>query len=115
MTTALMLLVSNLFMTTAWYWHLRADARPLYVFIGMSWLLALPEYCLAVPANRIGHASNGGAFSAPQLKMLQEGLSLVVFLGFSFIVLKETPRWTDLAGMVLILGGLALSLFGRAG
>ena len=114
MTTALMLLVSNLFMTTAWYWHLRSGQRPIAVFIGLSWMLALPEYCLAVPANRIGHISHGGPFSAPQLKMLQEAIALTVFLGFTTVVLKEPPRWTDLAGMVLILAGLAVSLFGRA-
>ncbi len=114
MTTAAMLVLSNLFMTTAWYWHLRSGQRPMFVFIAISWMLALPEYCLAVPANRIGHVSNGGPFSAPQLKMLQEAIALMVFLGFTIFVLKEQPRWTDLAGIALILGGLALSLFGRA-
>jgi uncharacterized protein len=114
MTTALLLLGSNLFMTTAWYWHLRSHDRTLWVYIAMSWLIALPEYGLAVPANRIGHISNGGPFTAPQLKMLQEGIALTVFLGFSILVLKETPRWTDLVGGALILVGLAVSLFGKA-
>jgi uncharacterized protein (DUF486 family) len=114
MTTALLLLLSNLFMTTAWYWHLRSGPRPLYVFIALSWLLALPEYCLAVPANRIGHYSNGGSFTAPQLKMMQEAIALLVFVAFSFVVLKEPPRWTDFAGVTLILLGLALSLYGRS-
>ncbi len=113
MTTAALLVVSNLFMTTAWYWHLRSGQRPMAVFIVLSWLLALPEYCLAVPANRIGHVSNGGPFTAPQLKMLQEAIALSVFMGFTIFVLREPPRWTDLAGMALILAGLALSLFGR--
>ena len=115
MKTALLLCVSNIFMTTAWYWHLRSHGRPLAVFIGLSWLIALPEYALAVPANRIGHIANGGPFTAPQLKMLQEGIALTVFLVFSAVVLKEPPRWTDLAGMALILGGLAVALAGRAG
>jgi uncharacterized protein len=115
MTTALMLVASNLFMTTAWYWHLKAHDRTLPFFIAVSWLIALPEYSLAVPANRIGHVSNGGPFTAPQLKMLQEGIALLVFLGFTLVVLKETPRWTDLVGMALILGGLAVALAGRPG
>jgi uncharacterized protein (DUF486 family) len=114
MTTALMLFLSNLFMTTAWYWHLRSGPRPMVAFIAFSWLVALPEYCLAVPANRIGHFSNGGPFTAPQLKMLQEAIALFVFLGFTVVVLKESPRWTDLAGAALILLGLAVSLWGRA-
>lgn len=101
-------------MTTAWYWHLKSTGKSLWVFIALSWLIALPEYCLAVPANRIGHIAHGGPFTAPQLKMLQEGTALLVFLGFSLVVLKETPRWSDLAGMVLILAGLAVALFGRA-
>jgi len=115
MKTALLLLASNLFMTTAWYWHLKVHGQALWVFIAASWLIALPEYCLAVPANRIGHIANGGPFTAPQLKMLQEGIALLVFLGFSIVVLEEAPRWTDLAGMVLILAGLAVALAGRAG
>jgi uncharacterized protein (DUF486 family) len=113
-TTALLLVCSNLFMTTAWYWHLRAGGRPLYVFIVLSWLIALPEYALAVPANRLGHVANGGPFTAPQLKLLQEGIALLVFFGFSTVYLKEAPRWTDVGGAVLIFAGLGLALFGRA-
>jgi uncharacterized protein (DUF486 family) len=113
MTTALLLVASNLFMTTAWYWHLRSHDRTVPIYIVLSWLIALPEYALAVPANRIGHIVNGGPFTAPQLKMLQEGIGLMVFLGFSILVLKETPRWTDLVGGALIVAGLAVSLFGK--
>ncbi len=114
MTTILLLLASNLFMTTAWYWHLKAPATmPLIAFIGISWLIALPEYCLAVPANRIGHVSLGGAFSAPQLKLMQEAIALLVFLVFSLVVLKESPRWQDYVGMVLIMAGLGVALSGR--
>lgn len=115
MKTALLLLASNLFMTTAWYWHLKARGHAIWVFILLSWLIALPEYSLAVPANRIGHVSNGGPFTAPQLKILQEGIALLVFVVFSIVVLKETPRWTDLAGMALIVAGLAVALLGRPG
>ncbi len=113
MITPFLLLASNLFMTTAWYWHLRSHDRPLPVYILMSWLIALPEYALAVPANRLGHVSNGGPFTAPQLKMLQEGIALLVFIAFSIVILKETPRWTDYLGGALILVGLAVSLFGK--
>ena len=84
MNTILLLIASNIFMTVAWYWHLKAPAAyPLIGFIIISWLIALPEYCLAVPANRLGHISLGGAFTAPQLKMIQEAISLSVFIIFS--------------------------------
>lgn len=114
MTTILLLLASNLFMTTAWYWHLKAPTTmPLIAFIGISWLIALPEYCLAVPANRLGHISLGGAFTAPQLKLMQEAIALLVFLVFSLVVLKESPRWQDYVGMLLIMAGLGVALSGR--
>ncbi|MBA3698342.1 MAG: DMT family protein [Planctomycetes bacterium] len=114
MNTILLLLASNVFMTVAWYWHLKAPSSlPLIAFIGISWLIALPEYCLAVPANRIGHVSLGGPFTAPQLKLIQEGLSLLVFLVFSLVVLKESPRWQDYVGMALIMAGLGVALSGR--
>lgn len=113
MYTVLMLLASNVFMTVAWYGQLLTKSFPLWQLILMSWLIALPEYCLAVPANRLGHVSFGGAFTAPQLKIMQEGIALTVFLVFSIFVLKEMPRWTDFAGMGLIVAGLAVALLGR--
>ena len=113
MTTVLLLLASNVFMTVAWYWHLSSHRFSLLIIILMSWLIALPEYCLAVPANRIGHISNGGPFTAPQLKILQEGIALTVFLAFSILYLKEMPRWTDFPGMGLIMAGLAVALLGK--
>jgi len=114
MNTVLLLIASNIFMTVAWYWHLKAPAAyPLIAFIIISWLIALPEYCLAVPANRLGHVSLGGAFTAPQLKMIQEAISLSTFILFSLLILKETPRWQDYVGMVLIMAGLAVALSGR--
>ncbi|MBA3710648.1 MAG: DMT family protein [Planctomycetes bacterium] len=113
MKTVLMLVASNVFMTTAWYWHLKSKALPLAAIIAISWLIALPEYCLAIPANRIGHVNFGGGFTAPQLKVLQEGLALLMFIPFTLLVLKEVPRWTDAAGMLLILAGLAIALSGR--
>lgn len=115
MNTILLLIGSNLFMTTAWYWHLKArpGSMTLVVFILISWLIALPEYCLAVPANRLGHVSTGGAFTAAQLKLIQEAIALLTFVGFSLTVLKESPRWQDYAGMLMILGGLAVALWPR--
>lgn len=114
MSTILLLIASNVFMTVAWYWHLKAPATlPLIAFIGISWLIALPEYCLAVPANRLGHISLGGPFTAPQLKLIQEAIALLVFLVFSLVVLKEAPRWQDYLGMVLIMAGLGVALSGR--
>ena len=113
MNTVLLLIASNLFMTVAWYWHLTSHRFALATIIAVSWLIALPEYALAVPANRIGHISNGGSFTAPQLKILQEGIALTVFLAFSILYLKEIPRWTDFAGMGLIMAGLAVALLGR--
>ena len=115
MNTIYLLLASNVFMTVAWYWHLKAPATmPLVGFILISWLIALPEYCLAVPANRLGHVSLGGSFSAPQLKIIQEAIALVVFLIFSLAVLKEAPRWQEYVGMALIMMGLGVALSGRS-
>jgi uncharacterized protein (DUF486 family) len=114
--TVLLLLASNLFMTTAWYWHLKAKdgVLPLVGIILISWLIALPEYALAVPANRLGAVELGGPFTAPQLKILQEGIALLVFIVFSLVYLKASLRWQDLAGMGMILGGLAVALWPRA-
>lgn len=115
MPTVLLLLASNCFMTLAWYWHLRkeGDTKPLIVLILLSWLIALPEYCLAVPANRSGHIKHGGPFTAPQLKVIQEGISLAVFFVFSCVVLREAPTWRDGLGMLLILAGVTVALTGR--
>ncbi len=120
MATVLLLLCSNVFMTTAWYWHLRTSSStirgvwPLLTIILISWLIALPEYALAVPANRLGASSLGGTFSAWQLKILQEGIALAVFVVFVLIYLRELPRWQDLAGLALIAAGLLTALWRRA-
>jgi uncharacterized protein (DUF486 family) len=89
LSTVLLLVCSNVFMTWAWYGHLKKVAWTLPVAIGLSWLIALPEYALQVPANRLGHVSQGGPFTAPQLKILQEAITLTVFVGFSIVVLKD--------------------------
>lgn len=93
-----MLLVSNLFMTFAWYGHLKFKASPLWVVIFSSWFIAFFEYCFQVPANRYGH----GVFSAAELKTLQEVITLVVFALFSVLYLGEPLRWNHLLGFALI-------------
>lgn len=99
-----MLLASNVFMTFAWYGHLKFKSAPLFAVIVISWCIAFIEYCLAVPANRIGHA----VYSAAQLKTMQEVITLVVFCVFSVIYLKEAVSWQHIAGFALIAGGAAL-------
>lgn len=94
-----LLLVSNIFMTFAWYGHLRFKSAPLMLAIVASWGIAFFEYSLMVPANRIGHA----VYSAPQLKGLQEVLTLLVFAGFSTWYLGEPLRWNHWAGFGLIV------------
>jgi len=103
--TIFLLLGSNTFMTVAWYGHLKYKAAPLLTVILVSWLIALPEYALQVPANRFGH--NGG-FSAPQLKILQEVISISVFVAFSYLYLREVPRWNEWIALALIVGAVAM-------
>jgi uncharacterized protein (DUF486 family) len=98
MQTILLLTLSNVFMTAAWYGHLKFKHVDLWKAVLVSWGIALVEYCLQVPANRWGHAQ----FSAAQLKTLQEIITLVVFCGFSVLYLKEPLRWNYLVGFALI-------------
>ncbi|MGI8525478.1 MAG: DMT family protein [Pseudolabrys sp.] len=97
----LMLVGSNIFMTTAWYWHLRFKEVPLFTVILISWGLAFIEYCLAVPANRYGSA----VYSAAQLKTMQEVITLLVFAAFSVVYLKEPLGWNYGVGFTLIAAG----------
>ena len=113
LTTVLLLIASNAFMTFAWYYHVKQKAWPLLAAIGISWLIALPEYILQVPANRIGHADHGGPFSLPQLKVLQEAITLGVFTVFTIVVAHERPRPTDLVAFALIFAAVAVSMGGR--
>lgn len=108
----LLLVASNVFMTTAWYLHLKMPKWTLLTAILISWLIALPEYCLQVPANRLGHVSHGGAFTAPQLKVIQEAVTLIVFSVFSFLVLKEKLRPNDIVAFLMVMGAVAVSVFG---
>jgi uncharacterized protein len=109
-----LLIASNAFMTFAWYFHLKQRAWPLAMAIGLSWLIALPEYLLQVPANRIGHAGWGGPFTAPQLKIIQEAITLVVFGVFSTLVLHEKLRVQDLIAFGLILVAVIVAMSGRS-
>ena len=99
-----LLFVSNIFMTFAWYGQLGAVSRPIWLAVLLAWGLAFFEYCLAVPANRIGY----GYYSAAQLKTIQEVMTLVVFVGFSSLYLKESISWTTLLGFVFIGIGATL-------
>jgi len=111
--TVLLLVGSNCFMTWAWYGHLKKTGWTIPVAIGISWLIAFPEYLLQVPANRIGHISQGGPFTAAQLKVLQEAITMTVFIVFAIVVLKEKPRWNEGVAFVLIFAGVVVAMMGR--
>lgn len=112
--TVLLLVASNTFMTLAWYMHVKKKAWPLLAAIVISWLIALPEYILQVPANRLGHQDFGGPFSLAQLKVLQEAITLTVFCMLTVLVFKEKLRMTDLIAFALVFVAVAISVYGRA-
>jgi uncharacterized protein (DUF486 family) len=109
MLTVILLFCSNTFMTIAWYGHLRFRDRPLFTVIVVSWLIAFLEYCFQVPANRIGY----GEFTAYQLKIIQEIVTLVVFAVFAFFYLGEGPRWNYVGSFVCLLGAVTFAFWGR--
>ncbi len=94
-----LLTLSNVFMMFAWYGHLKFKSAPLLVVIVASWAIAFFEYCLQVPANRIGHEY----FSAAQLKTMQEAITLVVFCAFSVLYLKEELKWNYIVGFLFMV------------
>lgn len=100
MKTIILLTISNVFMTIAWYGHLKYKHTSVFKVIMISWLIAFFEYCFQVPANRIGHYQ----FSAAQLKTIQEVITLVVFCIFSVVYLKEELKWNYLVGFAMIIG-----------
>ena len=102
-----LLVFSNVFMNFAWYGHLRFKSSALWLVILASWGIAFFEYCLQVPANRIGH----GAFTAPQLKALQEVITFSVFTGVSWFYLRERPTLYDHMAFALITVAVCVSLF----
>jgi uncharacterized protein (DUF486 family) len=109
-TPILMLVASNVFMTFAWYGHLKFKSTPLLVAIVVAWGIAFIEYCLAVPANRIGSA----VYSTAELKTMQEVITLCVFVGFSWLFLREPLSWNHYLGFALIAAGAAVVFLGKA-
>lgn len=99
--TIVLLLASNIFMTFAWYGHLKFKSSPIYLVILISWGIAFFEYCLQVPANRMGH----GYFSAAELKTIQEIITLGIFVIFSVFYLGEEINWNHILGFSFIIIG----------
>ena len=95
----LLLIISNVFMTFAWYGHLRHKQSALWVVIIVSWLIAFLEYCFQVPANRFGHE----VYNVVQLKTIQEVITLIIFSLFSVLYLKEQFKWNYLIGFIFIV------------
>ncbi len=99
MKTIVLLIISNIFMTFAWYGHLKYKSVPLFTVIVLSWFIVFFEYCFQVPANRIGY----GVFTAAQLKTIQEVITLVVFCFFSLFYLKEAVRWNYIVEFAFLI------------
>ncbi len=104
MHTIILLTISNIFMTFAWYGHLKFREVALWQVILVSWLIALPEYIFQVPANRIGYSN----FNAVELKTIQEVITLTVFAFFSVFYLGEKLKWNHVAGFALIIVAVSL-------
>lgn len=102
MRTVILLVISNIFMTIAWYGHLKYKESPLFKVILISWMIAFAEYCFQVPANRIGHYQ----YSAAQLKTMQEVITLIIFCIFSIIYLKEEMKWNYMVGFAFIVAAV---------
>jgi uncharacterized protein len=109
MTTILLLIFSNIFMTIAWYWHLKYRQAPLPGVIVVSWLIAFLEYCFQVPANRIGY----GEFTAFQLKIVQEVITLCVFVVFAWVYLGERVKWNHAVSFLFLVGAVAFAFWGK--
>lgn len=105
MKPIILLTLSNIFMTIAWYGHLKYKDAPLFKVIVIAWLIAFVEYCFQVPANRIGHET----YTAAQLKVMQEVISLVVFGFFSVLVLKEEFKWNYAVSFLLIVAAVVVA------
>ncbi len=104
MSTVLLLIASNTFMTIAWYGHLKHKDVAIWKVIAVSWLIALPEYALQVPANRLGSET----FTPTQLKVIQEVVSLGVFVVFAWLYFGDVPTWRTVAAFGMIAGAVAL-------
>ena len=108
MLTVVLLVISNTFMTFAWYGHLKHRSAPLLEVIVVSWLIAFGEYCFQVPANRIGYAR----FSGYQLKIIQEVITLAVFVAFAYLYLGEPLRWNYAVSLVCIAAAVTFAFWG---
>ena len=109
MLTILLLMVSNTFMTFAWYGHLKHRSVPLVEAVLVSWLIALGEYCFQVPANRIGY----GRFTGYQLKIIQESITIIVFVVFAYFYLGEPLRWNYAVSFLCIAAAVVFAFWGR--
>ena len=109
MSTIVLLLISNAFMTYAWYGHLRNRSMGMVAAILVSWLIALGEYCFQVPANRLGY----GRFNGYQLKIIQESITLVMFAVFAYFYLGEPLRWNYAVSFVLVMAAVGFAFWGR--
>ncbi len=109
MKTVLLLICSNIFMTIAWYGHLKYRKAPLITVIVISWLIAFAEYCFQVPANRIGY----GEFSAFQLKVIQEVVTLTVFTVFAWLYFGETFKWNHAVSFLFLVGAVTFAFWGK--
>ena len=109
MPTVLLLLISNTFMTFAWYGHLRKRSLSMAAAILVSWLIALGEYCFQVPANRIGY----GRFTGYQLKIMQECITLVVFVVFAFFYLQEPLKWNYVISFLFLVGAVVFAFWDK--
>jgi uncharacterized protein (DUF486 family) len=112
MRTIILLFVSNVFMTFAWYYHLKHEGWPFWKAILISWLIAFVEYCLAVPANRIGNAAG---FSLFQLKITQEAITLIVFFFFAVFFMKEAFHWRYAVSFLFLMGAVYFMFTDRFG
>jgi uncharacterized protein (DUF486 family) len=110
MLTVILLIISNSFMTFAWYGHLKYRSAPIVVAVLVSWLIALGEYCFQVPANRIGY----GQFTGYQLKIIQESITLVIFSVFAYFYMGESMRWNYAASFACIFAAVLFAFWGRA-
>jgi len=109
MRTILLLIGSNIFMTCAWYGHLKFRTSPLWIVILVSWGIAFFEYCLQVPANRIGY----GEFTSGQLKIIQEVITLIVFAVFATVYLGDPVSWRYAGAFACLLGAVGFMFIGR--
>ena len=110
MLTVVLLFISNTFMTFAWYGHLKHRSWNLVQAVLFSWLIALGEYCFQVPANRFGY----GSFTGYQLKIIQEAITVVVFVVFAYFYLGEDLRWNYALSFVCLFAAVAFAFWGRA-